>query len=44
LLNGMIDLKRAGQLGLSVRGRRDLLARLRPIAQDRAPTQDEVRP
>jgi len=44
LLNGMIDLKRAGQLGLSVRGRRELLARLRPIAQDRAPTEDEVRP
>jgi DNA-binding HxlR family transcriptional regulator len=42
LLNGMIDLKRAGQLGLSVRGRRDLLARLRPVAQDRAPLQGEV--
>ena len=44
LLSGVIDLERAGQLGLSVRGRRDLLTRLRPVAQDRALTQDEGRP
>ena len=43
LLSGMLDLQRAGQLGLSVRGRRDLLTRLRPVTQDRAHTQDEVR-
>ncbi|MFD4507095.1 winged helix-turn-helix transcriptional regulator [Streptomyces sp. NPDC058457] len=38
LLSGVIDLERAGQLGLSARGRRDLLSRLRPV------TQNEVRP
>ncbi|MFJ9863135.1 winged helix-turn-helix transcriptional regulator [Streptomyces sp. NPDC101165] len=41
LLTGVIDLELAGRLGLSVRGRRDLLTRLRPIAQDRTRTQDE---
>ncbi|MER6128599.1 transcriptional regulator [Streptomyces sp. NPDC001795] len=40
LLTGVIDLKLASQLGLSVRGRRDLLTRLRPVAQDRTRTQD----
>ncbi|WP_406464904.1 helix-turn-helix transcriptional regulator [Streptomyces sp. NBC_01622] len=44
LLSGVIDLERAGRLGLSAHGRRDLLTRLRPVAQDRAPTQDEARP
>jgi DNA-binding HxlR family transcriptional regulator len=34
LLSGMIDLKRATQLGLSARGQRNLLRRLRPVAQD----------
>jgi DNA-binding HxlR family transcriptional regulator len=43
LLTGVIDLELAGQLGLSVRGRRDLLTRLRPVTQDQAPTQDEAR-
>jgi DNA-binding HxlR family transcriptional regulator len=38
LLNGMIDLETAGQLGLSALGRRDLLQRLRPVPQD--PTTD----
>src|SRR5258706_16426424 len=38
LLSGVIDLKHASQLGLSARGRRDLLGRLRPVAQD--PTRD----
>ncbi|WP_046502213.1 winged helix-turn-helix transcriptional regulator [Streptomyces odonnellii] len=36
LLSGLIDLERAGQLGLSASGRRDLLTRLRPVARDRA--------
>ncbi|WP_043665102.1 winged helix-turn-helix transcriptional regulator [Streptomyces xylophagus] len=43
LLSGVIDLERAGRLGLSARGRRDLLTRLRPITQDPTATQDEVR-
>lgn len=34
LLNGLIDLERASQIGLSARGRLDLLARLRPVARD----------
>ena len=34
LLNGMIDLERAGRLGLATSGRIELLARLRPVAQD----------
>lgn len=34
LLTGLIDFEGAGQLGLSVSGRRDLLARLRPVATD----------
>jgi DNA-binding HxlR family transcriptional regulator len=34
LLSGQVDLKHARQLGLSARGRRDLLKRLRPVAQD----------
>lgn len=33
LLTGMIDLDRAGQLGLSATGRSDLLGRLRPAAK-----------
>ncbi|MFC4035049.1 winged helix-turn-helix transcriptional regulator [Streptomyces polygonati] len=44
LLRGMFDLEHAGQFGLSARGRRDLLTRLRPIAQDEARTHSEVRP
>lgn len=36
LLSGVIDLKRASQLGLSARGRRSLLGRLRPVSQDHA--------
>jgi DNA-binding HxlR family transcriptional regulator len=43
LLSGVIDLRTASQLGLSARGRRDLLTRLRPVAQDRARAQAEVR-
>jgi DNA-binding HxlR family transcriptional regulator len=43
LLSGLIDLKRAAQLGLSARGRRNLLKRLRPVAQDRTRDQAEVR-
>ncbi|MFE4173222.1 winged helix-turn-helix transcriptional regulator [Streptomyces sp. NPDC056909] len=42
LLSGLIDLERAGQLGLSTTGRRDLLTRLRPVARDRARAQDEI--
>lgn len=33
LLSGLIDLKKAGQLGLSTRGRRSLLKRMKPLAQ-----------
>ncbi|WP_405969239.1 helix-turn-helix transcriptional regulator [Streptomyces sp. NBC_00988] len=44
LLSGMIDLERAGQIGLSVRGRRDLLARFRPVPRDPVRCEDEVRP
>ena len=33
LLSGLIDVKRATQLGLSARGRRQLLTRLRPVAE-----------
>jgi DNA-binding HxlR family transcriptional regulator len=40
LLSGRIDLKVARRLGLSTRGRRDLLKRLRPVAPD--PTHDHV--
>ncbi|GLY77068.1 winged helix-turn-helix transcriptional regulator [Actinoallomurus iriomotensis] len=36
LLTGVIDIEIASQLGLSTSGRRDLLARLRPVAQSRA--------
>jgi len=42
LLSGMLDAERAGRLGLVIRGRHDLLARLRPLAQDPARTQDEA--
>jgi DNA-binding HxlR family transcriptional regulator len=42
LLSGMIDLKRASQLGLSARGRRDLLGRLRPVTQEPAHDHAEV--
>ncbi len=34
LLGGLMDLKRASQLGLSVRGKRQLLKRLRPVAAE----------
>lgn len=44
LLSGMIDLERAGQIGLSIRGRRDLLARFRPVPRDPVRCEDEVRP
>jgi DNA-binding HxlR family transcriptional regulator len=43
LLTGQIGLDGARQLGLSAAGRLDLLTRLRPVAQDQALTQDEVR-
>ncbi|MGW2056178.1 winged helix-turn-helix transcriptional regulator [Streptomyces sp. NPDC001840] len=42
LLSGLINLERAGQLGLSTTGRQDLLTRLRPVAQDRTHAQDET--
>jgi DNA-binding HxlR family transcriptional regulator len=42
LLNGMIDLDLASQLGLSARGRRDLLGRLRPVTQDPTTDQGEI--
>ncbi|MFE2595721.1 winged helix-turn-helix transcriptional regulator [Streptomyces sp. NPDC059396] len=42
LLSGLINLERAGQLGLSTTGRQDLLTRLRPVTQDRAHAQDET--
>jgi hypothetical protein len=38
LLNGLIDLETASRLGLSVSGRRELLSRLRPIAQNQPPS------
>lgn len=44
LLSGMIDLERAYQIGLSIRGRRDLLARFRPVPRDPVRCEDEVRP
>ena len=34
LLSGVIDLERAGQIGLSAHGRLDLLTRFRPVARD----------
>jgi DNA-binding HxlR family transcriptional regulator len=34
LLSGLIDVDQASRLGLAIQGRRDLLARLRPITQD----------
>jgi DNA-binding HxlR family transcriptional regulator len=40
LLGGLIDLRHARQLGLSARGRGNLLKRLRPLAQD--PTRDHA--
>jgi DNA-binding HxlR family transcriptional regulator len=39
LLTGVIDIDLATKIGLAVRGRRDLLARLRPIAGDPARAQ-----
>jgi DNA-binding HxlR family transcriptional regulator len=42
LLNGMIDLNRAIQLGLSATGQRDLLGRLQHIAQDHTADDAEV--
>jgi DNA-binding HxlR family transcriptional regulator len=43
LLTGMMDLERAEHLGVSATGRTDVLSRLRPVANDRAGTQDQVR-
>ncbi|MDT4894680.1 MAG: hypothetical protein QOE97_3715 [Pseudonocardiales bacterium] len=43
LLTGLIDFTHARQLGLSTRGRRNLLKRLRPVAQDPTPDHAEVR-
>jgi DNA-binding HxlR family transcriptional regulator len=43
LLTGVIGLDGARQLGLSATGQLDLLTRLRPVAQDQAPTQDKAR-
>ncbi len=39
LLTGVLDIDAATSLGLAVRGRRDVLARLRPVAQDPARAQ-----
>ena len=39
LLTGLVDVSGAVQIGLTVRGRTDLLTRLRPIAEDQAPAQ-----
>ena len=36
LLNGLIDLERARQLGLTATGRTELLARFQPVAQEQA--------
>jgi DNA-binding HxlR family transcriptional regulator len=38
LLTGMIDINRASKIGLKVRGRRDVLTRLRPAVEDEAPS------
>jgi len=43
LLGGQVDLKQARQLGLSARGRSELLERLRPIAQDSTLDHTETR-
>jgi DNA-binding HxlR family transcriptional regulator len=37
LLTGVVDVNRASKIGLKVRGRRDVLARLRPVVENRAP-------
>jgi DNA-binding HxlR family transcriptional regulator len=37
LLTGVVDVNRASKIGLKVRGRRDVLARLRPVVEHRAP-------
>jgi DNA-binding HxlR family transcriptional regulator len=39
LLTGVIDIDRATEIGLTVHGRREVLARLRPVAEDPARTQ-----
>jgi len=39
LLTGVIDIDLAIAIGLAVRGRRDVLARLRPVAEDPARAQ-----
>ena len=36
LLTGVIDIGLATKIGLTVRGRRDVLARLRPVTEDPA--------
>jgi len=43
LLTGVVDLERAGHLGLSATGATGLLARLRPAVSDPAPAQGEAR-
>jgi DNA-binding HxlR family transcriptional regulator len=43
LLSGLIDLKQARQLGLSARGRSNLLKRVRPVAPDTTRDHVEVR-
>jgi hypothetical protein len=42
LLTGLIDLERAGHLGLSATGATGLLARLRPVTRDQAPARGEA--
>jgi len=43
LLTGVVDLERAGHLGLSATGATGLLARLRPAVSDPAPARGEAR-
>jgi DNA-binding HxlR family transcriptional regulator len=43
LLTGVVDLERAGHLGLSATGATGLLARLRPAVSDQAPARGEAR-
>lgn len=42
LLTGLVDLERAGHLGLSATGDTGLLARLRPVTRDLAPARGEA--
>jgi DNA-binding HxlR family transcriptional regulator len=39
LLTGVIDIRGATQIGLTVSGRHDLLTRLRPVVEDQTPAQ-----